>query len=237
MNPYLTLILFLSFNVYAYANQYTSYNQESPLIEDHEPAHKEIVHRENISTECGRNNVDSDNTESLNKSLEYSLWTFRSSAWNGYIDFQGFGRYWTHWGYGHWSVDNNGNINLVNDYDAYTHQLTISKDGKSLKGSRNDGIEITGKLICGQYYGNIPTEPQLDGPKSKITKFYQDLLGRQPDPAGLQYWLGLYQDGQSLEDIKQGIMNSTEYRSRFHEVKDVHRTHEDSDFITNKISY
>lgn len=66
------------------------------------------------------------------------MWKFKSRSWDGYIDIRTDGRYYTHWGYGHWNYEKDGSVLLVNDYDGFTHRLAPA--GKGIwKGERNDG--------------------------------------------------------------------------------------------------
>lgn len=168
---------------------------------------------------CGRNFIDTSTPENFRQSLEWSLWTFRSDAWNGYIDFQGDGRYWTHWGYGRWSVGQDGTVHLINDYDSYQHDFRFTSDGRHYQGTRSDRVVVTGDLLCGMYPGQIPSSPELERPKEIISGYYRELLGRESDPAGLQYWLKQYQNGVSLEEIKRGFYDSLEYRAKHPEQK------------------
>ena len=67
-----------------------------------------------------------------------AIWKFKSQVWDGYIDIRTDGRYYTHWGYGHWGFQPDGSVLLVNDYDGFTHHLTkVNKT--TWKGDRNDG--------------------------------------------------------------------------------------------------
>lgn len=67
-----------------------------------------------------------------------AIWKFKSKSWDGYIDIRTDGRYYTHWGYGHWGFQKDGSIILYNDYDPYSHHLkSVSKT--VWKGARNDG--------------------------------------------------------------------------------------------------
>jgi kelch-like protein 17 (actinfilin)/kelch-like protein 20 len=47
-----------------------------------------------------------------------------------------------------------------------------------------------------------------------VTQAYQDLLGRDPEPAGLAYWGGLVITGTKRSDVVLGIEGSAEYRDR-----------------------
>lgn len=73
------------------------------------------------------------------KTLAGSLWHFKSKSWNGYIDFRKKGVYWTHWGFGKWSVSSNGTLTMRNDYDSFSFKMKMSKAGNQMKGSRSDG--------------------------------------------------------------------------------------------------
>lgn len=48
-------------------------------------------------------------------------------------------------------------------------------------------------------------------PVSAITQMYQNLLGRQPDPSGLSYWVGQAQRGVPLQNIASQIQSSPEF--------------------------
>ena len=48
----------------------------------------------------------------------------------------------------------------------------------------------------------------------KIKALYQDLLGRSVDEPGMGYWRDVARSGMSIEDIRNLIMQSEEYRSR-----------------------
>lgn len=46
--------------------------------------------------------------------------------------------------------------------------------------------------------------------EDQITQFYQNILGRAPDPGGLQTYTSAAQGGRSLSDIRNEIYGSTE---------------------------
>jgi len=50
--------------------------------------------------------------------------------------------------------------------------------------------------------------------KAIITDIYRMYLQRDPDPAGLAYWVGRYKNGMPLEEIQRAFRNSDEYKSR-----------------------
>ena len=47
-------------------------------------------------------------------------------------------------------------------------------------------------------------------PQRRVTTLYQELLGRKPDPSGLQFWVGRLEQGASIPDIRKGILQSPE---------------------------
>src|SRR5688572_14765095 len=102
-----------------------------------------------------RAGVDMSSTASFSKSMEYSLWTFESPVWNGYVDFRGSGQYYTHWGLGRWRADRPGHIVMTNDYDPYSHEISVTADGKRYSGFRNDGIDVSGELIFKKYQADL----------------------------------------------------------------------------------
>jgi phage-related minor tail protein len=55
------------------------------------------------------------------------------------------------------------------------------------------------------------TNPVVAG-TSSIASFYQELLGRAPDQAGLQYWQDALARGNGLDAIRSGFMDSDEYK-------------------------
>jgi len=64
---------------------------------------------------------------------------------------------------------------------------------------------------------NVERQPVKDNraeAENVIIGYYHDLLGREPDDAGLQYWLRCYQQGVSFDEIKEGFLSSQEYRDK-----------------------
>ena len=52
--------------------------------------------------------------------------------------------------------------------------------------------------------------------QNEITKFYQNILGRAPDPGGLEHYTSFAKGGGSLETIRSTILNSPEAIARRH---------------------
>jgi hypothetical protein len=52
------------------------------------------------------------------------------------------------------------------------------------------------------------------GASAQITELYRNLLGREPDAAGLQYWVQQVNAGLPLDAVSNAMMASTEYQNR-----------------------
>jgi uncharacterized delta-60 repeat protein len=60
-----------------------------------------------------------------------------------------------------------------------------------------------------------PATPVLPDPQTRyVTALYRDILGRDPDSAGLSYWLGLLGSGTPRAQVAQGIWESVEHRGQ-----------------------
>jgi hypothetical protein len=60
---------------------------------------------------------------------------------------------------------------------------------------------------------NMTEEPSL--PKNPIEDLYRSELGRAADPGGLEFWTNAYNNGMSINDIRdQGFRASEEYKNR-----------------------
>ena len=59
------------------------------------------------------------------------------------------------------------------------------------------------------------TSPEFTGKgydnPTYVTLLYRTILGREPDQAGLNYWLGLMNGGMSRENVLNGFAASTEW--------------------------
>ncbi len=49
---------------------------------------------------------------------------------------------------------------------------------------------------------------------NQVTELYRTLLGREPDTAGLAYWVGLVNNGLPLDSVRVALMSSQEYQNR-----------------------
>lgn len=146
------------------------------------------------------------------RTLQSTLWTFRSKVWDGYIDFQEDGRYWTHWGFGKWTITPEGFIHLANDYNAKTYDIELTDNGWSFAGVRDDGLAISGKLICAQYQG---PGPQVSAEvRESIIGYFKELLEREPDPKELEFQLRQYTQDKPMSDIRENIAQTPEGKQK-----------------------
>jgi hypothetical protein len=141
--------------------------------------------------------------------LESSLWTFRSNVWDGYIDFQDGGKYWTYWGAGTWTVNPNGTIHMANDYNQYTYEIALIDNGFRFHGSRIDGLEISGSLICAKYQGAASIiSPEL---KEAFINMFHHLYDRDPSHQELVRMTKQYNAHVPLSTIKETLKQTPEY--------------------------
>lgn len=104
-------------------------------------------------------------------------------------------------------------------------------------GFGNVGSAIGGQSgsagVAGQNYGPVTNQQQLGQmndllrgqtpaqqvenktppPMAAIGDYYQNILGRAPDDAGLAYWTNAASNGMSMDAIKQSFLNSNEYKN------------------------
>ena len=158
---------------------------------------------------CSQNGVSA----AYPQSIESSLWTFRSNVWDGYIDFHEGGKYWTQWGLGTWTVtpDYKG-IHMANDFNDKTYEVAFTDNGFRFQGIRNDGLIISGMLLCGKYAGPGPQVP--DDVAKSITGFYKGYLGRDAQPEELTAQYRRFLQGVSVEDIRKEILQTEEYKNK-----------------------
>jgi len=79
-------------------------------------------------------------------------------------------------------------------------------DGRSLLDMARG---FAGSAEFSKVYGANPTAAQL------VNGFYQNILGRAPEPAGANYWTGILQaNAQRLPDVLAGIADSTENQTQ-----------------------
>jgi hypothetical protein len=53
-------------------------------------------------------------------------------------------------------------------------------------------------------------------PREKITRAYQEILGREPDPEGLEHYRKrMINDGWSIDRVREALLKSPEYRKKY----------------------
>lgn len=146
------------------------------------------------------------------KTLEMSLWTFRSNLWDGYIDFREGGKYSTHWGLGTWTVTPEGHIHMANDYNQRTYEIGFFDNGFQFQGLSSDGLKISGILICAKYEG--PKREVSEEVTAEIMSSYQGLLGREPSVAEMEASTRQYIQHQTIDRVQEVIMATPEYQEK-----------------------
>ena len=158
---------------------------------------------------CSEYGTDIRNPETL----ESTLWTFRSNVWDGYIDFQEGGKYLTHWGWGTWSVNPDGEtIHMANDYNNRTYEVAFTDSGFRFQGMRNDGLIITGRLICAKYQGPGPEVPPEVS--EAIKNYYKTYYEREADQKELESLYRLFLQGKTTDEILDGLSKTPEYKKK-----------------------
>lgn len=64
--------------------------------------------------------------------------------------------------------------------------------------------------ITNQYLGNQTLGQYQDSNAGQVDKLYDEILGRNPDKAGMDYWTNLLNTGTSLADVSNAIRSSQE---------------------------
>lgn len=147
------------------------------------------------------------------ETLEFTLWTFRSNVWDGYVDFQEGGKYLTHWGWGTWAVNPDGEtIHMANDYNDRTYEVAFTDSGYRFQGMRNDGLVISGRLICAKYQGPGPEVPAEISDNIKL--FFKKYYEREADKKELEAQYRLYVQGKTIEQIFEGLSKTPEYKKK-----------------------
>jgi thermitase len=99
---------------------------------------------------------------------------------------------------------------MVDAYDALTNTVTAQAQTLSFGGSANPTSfnAITSSILATdatyQLYGGSPI--------SYVTGLYQTILGRVPDPTGLNYYSGLISSGDSRQDVINQLAGTDEAR-------------------------
>ena len=59
-------------------------------------------------------------------------------------------------------------------------------------------------------YAVIPPDPDREI-KAYVSRYYQVLLGREPDPEGLDAWANVLSDNSPIEAVIKGLCGSVEF--------------------------
>lgn len=92
-------------------------------------------------------------------------------------------------------------------YASALRQLFLgsSGDGRDVDLLAHRAVEVGSATVVSELAGS----PEWAG--VVITQMYQDVLGRGPDPSGLQFWLDRLADGARTQDIGAQFYSSPEY--------------------------
>lgn len=98
----------------------------------------------------------------------------------------------------------------VQTNNAATMQQQFNQMGNALRG--NASSTNVPDWLQQQTPQTMPPPPaQTPSANDTITSYYQNILQRAPDQAGIDYWNKQAQGGMSLDDIKQNFLKSPEY--------------------------
>ncbi len=158
--------------------------------------------------------IDASSADRLSETLGSSSWMFYGHDRSGPMNFRSTGIYQTERGNGRWFAAADGHFRLVSDDQSFDQEFIMDADGQRFRQRLEpDGFMITsGERICSQPGAGL--EERTEAVKKLITRYYREFLGREPDVEGLEYWVGQYHGGVSLDSIKWGFCFSDEYRSK-----------------------
>jgi hypothetical protein len=100
------------------------------------------------------------------------------------------------------------------DYQQMLHRAADASGsayfvGQLNKGAKNEDV-LVGLAASDEYFTN-----RGGGTNSGfVSGLYQDLLQRAADPSGLAYWTQQLNNGVSRATVAQGLVTSTEYRTK-----------------------
>ena len=86
---------------------------------------------------------------------------------------------------------------------------SIDKQNEAVT-KQNNGTIQSGQVNNGTNSDEVSAA--VDKDKNYILGLYRDLLGREADAGGLASWLAAMASGMSAEEVRQGFLNSEEYR-------------------------
>lgn len=103
-------------------------------------------------------------------------------------------------------------------HDKYNSMVYKTPDGNqaTLWSQGVERIQYTDKVVA----------MDIDGHAGQAYRLYEAAFNRKPDLGGLGYWINELDKGASLENVSQGFINSTEFKSLYG------TTHSNATFIT-----
>ncbi len=120
------------------------------------------------------------------------------------------------------SVSSSGAVTYTPDFgfvgtDTFAYTIADVHGGTS--NPAVDTITVLGTAQVGSGVVFLPPQPPAPPPGTQTANatfvggLYREILGSQPDAAGLSYWTGQLQNGVSRATVIQEIQNSTQYRT------------------------
>ena len=90
-------------------------------------------------------------------------------------------------------------------------QAAASDPDAAQSGSDAQEAETTGNVTNDSDTTATPDNFNEEAAKQQIIRAYQDILGRSPLDAGLEYWLNDMRNGRSIEEVQRDIRHSPEH--------------------------
>lgn len=102
----------------------------------------------------------------------------------------------------------------ITSYNQYSHVLSrpIQIDSASL--TRPQAISLDRYSIAGGQNVNVGY-PTMNNNSQQIQRVFEDYLGRQPLQSELTVWTDYLNRGNSIDDLKVGVLTSAQFRDRF----------------------
>lgn len=124
------------------------------------------------------------------------------------------------------------NINGFSDLRDASGDTTTTTDEAVYVSSFLNGIDtlaVNNGFVNLRFYNADDSDAQVrvadKDDVSAVARLYKAALDRDPDESGLNYWLGDYEQGSSLQNIAQGFVDSAEFKQNFN-------VNSDKNFIT-----
>lgn len=80
-----------------------------------------------------------------------------------------------------------------------------------------EGTDILVSVERAFFYLDIAIAFDADGAGGQAYRLFGAALGREPDPAGLGYWISVLDSGKTLDDVASSLLESAEAAARFGE--------------------